>query len=119
MTLSRKSLFVVTLVVAATGCGERCRNEAVTIVPSPSGATRAVVFHRNCGATTELNTQLAVLPRSAEQPNVPGNALILGGDVPLKVRWDSETALTVSGLGTARVFKQSAAAADVAITYEK
>jgi hypothetical protein len=37
----------------------------------------------------------------------------------LKVRWDSETTLTVSGLGTARVFKQNQAAADVAITYEK
>lgn len=119
MNLSLRSPFLVVLIVAVSGCGEQCRNEPVTIVPSPSGAARAVVFHRNCGPTTEFNTQLAVLPRSAGQPNIPGNALILGGDVPLKVRWDSETALTVSGLGTARVFKQNQAAADVAITYEK
>ncbi len=119
MNLPLKSLFVAMLVMSVTGCGDKCRNEPVTVVPSPSGAARAVVFHRNCGATTEANTQVAVLPRSAEQPNVPGNALILGGDVPLTVRWDSETALTVSGLGSARVFKQSQTAADVAITYEK
>ncbi len=124
MNLSPRRLFVVVpvialLAIAMTGCGDQCRNEAVATVPSPSGAARAIVFHRNCGATTEFNTQLAVLPRSAQQPNIPGNALILGGDVPLKVRWDSETALTVSGLGNARVFKQSATAADVAITYEK
>lgn len=119
MNLSPRSLFLAVLVTAVSGCGEQCKNEPVTIVPSPSGSARAVVFHRKCGATTEVNTQLAVLPRSAEQPNIPGNALILGGDVPLKVRWDSETALTVSGLGSARVFKQNQTAADVAITYEK
>jgi hypothetical protein len=119
MNLSLRSLLLAMLVIAVSGCGDQCRNEPVTIVPSPSGASRAVVFHRNCGATTEINTQVAVLPRSAQQPNIPGNALILGGDVPLRVRWESETALTVSGLGNARVFKQSVTAADIAITYEK
>ncbi|MFC3816760.1 hypothetical protein [Lysobacter sp. GCM10012299] len=112
-------LFVAALAIVVTGCGDMCRNDQVTVVPSPSGKTRAIVFHRNCGPTTERNTQVAVLPHSAQLANIPGNALILGGDVPLKVRWDSDTTVTVSGLGSARVFKQQDNAADVTLTYEK
>lgn len=107
------------LAFAVSGCGDKCRNEQVAVVASPSGKARAIVFHRNCGPTTERNTQVTVLPHSARLANIPGNALILGGDVPLQVRWNSDTAVTVSGLGTARVFKQQERAAEVAITYEK
>ncbi|UNK48716.1 hypothetical protein MNR01_13320 [Lysobacter sp. S4-A87] len=119
MKLPLPGLFVAVWAIAVTGCGDKCHNEQVSVAPSPSGQFRAIVFHRNCGPTTERNTQVAVLPKSAQLANIPGNTLIVGGDIPLKVRWDSETALTVSGLGSARVFKQNKTAADVTISYAK
>lgn len=118
MKLPLTFLLVFALLAGATGCGEKCRNEQVAVVPSPSGNSRVVVFHRNCGATTAANTQVSVLPKSASLANIPGNALILGGDVPVQARWESETSVTISGMGTARVFKQNTTAADIAVTYK-
>ncbi|HEY5850459.1 MAG TPA: hypothetical protein VIT62_06805 [Lysobacter sp.] len=119
MKLAFTGLIVVALVASTPGCGDKCRNQTVSVVPSPSGKARAIVFHRKCGPTTEANTQVAVLPHSAGHANIPGNALIVGGDVPLQVRWDSDASLTISGLGEAPVFKQKDSAADVSIAYSK
>ena len=114
------TLLAALLIAASTsGCGEKCSNEPASVTPSPSGKLKAIVFHRNCGATTDANTQVAVIPSSANLANIPGNALILGGDVPLKVRWESDTSVSISGLGTAKVFKQASSAAGASIVYGK
>ena len=114
------ALLVALLIgVSTSGCGEKCSNEQVAAIPSPSGKAKAVVFHRNCGASTAQNTQVAVLPAYGTLANIPGNALVLGGDVPLRVQWISDSSLSISGLGTAQVFKQNASAADVSIAYAK
>lgn len=105
--------------VGVSGCGDVCSNEPVTVLPSPSGKTKAVVFHRKCGATTELNTQVSVIPAYSQLSNIPGNALILEGDVSVVVRWDSDAALTISGLGKAQVYKQQDSVAGVSIAYGK
>lgn len=105
------------IAVSASGCSEICSNEQIAVIPSPSGKTKAVVFHRNCGSTTEPNTQVAVVPTYVTLANIPGNALIVGGDVPLKVRWVSDSSLSISGLDTARVFKQEELVTGVSIAY--
>ena len=112
-------LAVLLVSASASGCGEICRNEPVAVIPSPSGKSKAVVFHRHCGATTEPNTQVAVIPSYAKLSNIPGNALILGGDVSLDVRWVSASSLSISGLDTAQVFKQEASVGVVSIAYGK
>ena len=112
-------LAVLVIGASAAGCGEVCSNEPVAVVPSPSGKTKAVVFHRHCGATTGINTQVAVIPAYAALANIPGNALILGGNVPLKVRWVSDSSLSISGLDATRVFKQETSVVDVSIAYGK
>jgi len=113
-------LLVVVLVgVSAAGCGEICSNEPVTVTPSPNGKAKAVVFHRNCGATTAPNTQVSVLPAYSELPNIPGNALVLDADAPIEIKWISDSSLSVSGLGTARVSNQQKAANGVSIAYGK
>ena len=110
---------VLLIGVSAAGCGEICRNEPVTVIPSPDGKAKAVVFHRNCGATTSANTQVSVLPAYSELPNIPGNALVLDADAPVEVTWMSDASLSVSGLGTARASKQQETANGVSIAYEK
>ena len=105
--------------VGASGCGEICSNEPVTVIPSPSGKDKAVVFHRKCGPTTEPNTQVSAIPAYAELSNIPGNALILDGDASLVVRWDSDSSLSISRLGTSRVSRQEESVAGVSIAYGK
>jgi len=38
-----------------------CGNTIVEALPSPDGSHKAVVFVRNCGATTDFSTQMSVL----------------------------------------------------------
>jgi hypothetical protein len=105
--------------VSASGCSDICSNEPVADIPSPSGKNKAIVFHRNCGADTAPNTQVAVIPAYSTLPNIPGNALILDADVPLEVRWISDVSLSIRGLTAVRVSKQRESVADVSIAYDK
>ena len=112
-------LLVVLVAAGATGCGEICSNEPVAVVPSPSGKSKAVVFHRKCGEGTGSNTQVAVLPTYSELPNIPGNALVLDSDVPLEISWISDSSLSISGLGAARASKQQPEVAGVSVAYRR
>ena len=96
--------------------GKRCSNEAVTTVPSPSGKNKAVVFHRICEGTA-ANTQVSVLAYYSEMSNMPGNALSLDGDAAVQVRWTSDSSLTISGLGAAKVHKRQPSVTNISITY--
>jgi hypothetical protein len=116
-----RTLAVVGLVVVSAiiwGCGPACRNEPIASIPSPSGENTAVVFSRSCGATTGFNTQVSVLRGMRQLPSEVGNTLVIGGTVPLQVRWLSESRLSVTGIGAAQVFKQVSLVEGIAISYE-
>lgn len=100
-----------------TGCLFTCENEPVTSVASPSGKLLAVVFSRNCGATTGFNTQLSILPLDDPAPDAGGNAFIADGTVPLKLQWISDAELVVSGSQGWKAFKQERRLNGVDITY--
>jgi hypothetical protein len=119
MKNSMALLVALSIGVGVSGCGEICSNTPVAVTPSPTGKTKAVVFHRKCGETTDPNTQISVLPAYSELPNIPGNALVLDADATLDVTWISDASLSVSGLGTARASKQQEAVNGVSIVYGK
>jgi hypothetical protein len=50
-------------------------------------------------------------------PDDGGNAVILDGSVPLKVQWRSDSALHLTGLGSAMVFEHGSSVAGVSISY--
>ena len=103
--------------VALTGCGATCGNEVSQAISSPSGHARAVVFNRDCGATTGFNTQVSIVSGVNVLSNDEGNALILAGTIPLQIQWESDSVLRLDGLGSAKVFKQETLVAGVAINY--
>lgn len=107
---------LLALSIVLSAC-DPCGNEVSRTVISPSGKLKAVVFNRNCGATTGYNTQVSIIPTSASLPGEAGNALILDGSVPLKIEWRTDSELHLSGFGTARVFLQSHSAAGVSVSY--
>ena len=103
--------------IGLAGCDAMCENEQIASFSSPSGAARAIVFNRNCGATTGFNTQLSILSGSEKLPNDGGNTLILDGSVPVKIHWAAEASVIVSGYGSAKVFKQESAVGGVVVSY--
>jgi hypothetical protein len=113
--------YIVALSVLApilSGCtGDLCGNTVERTVPSPAGQTKAVVFIRDCGATTGFSTQVSVLPSGEELPNDRGNVLVLDGTVPIVLSWLSESSLAIGGIGNAKVFRQEAAVANTQVSY--
>ena len=75
------------------------------------------MFNRNCGATTGFNTQVSIIAATGSLPDDSGNTLILDGTVPLQVHWQSNSALHLSGLGSAEIFKQASSASGAAVSY--
>jgi len=111
-------LLAMAMLAGIAGCDIGCGNEVVSRIASPSRSINAVVFNRNCGATTGFNTQVSVVHGNAV-PSGAGNALILEGKVPLELRWVSESELQITGLGSAKVFKQEQSVAGVSVAYGK
>jgi hypothetical protein len=117
-SLARTVAFAITFAASCAGCSELCGNEVVASVSSPSGAYKAVVFTRDCGATTGWSTQVSVLRGSEQLPNEGGNTLVLEGKSPVQVTWKSESALSLSGTSGGRLFKQERVVHGIAIAYE-
>lgn len=57
-------------------CDPGCGNTILQDIPSPDGLQHAVIFSRDCGATTDFSTQVSILGRT--QPvSGAGNVFII------------------------------------------
>ena len=86
------------LLLSGEGCTleMECAKTVVEDLPAPDGQHHAVIFNRNCGATTSVRTQVSVLARGEA---AEGGANLFGTDEefgpelppskgqPLHVRW--------------------------------
>lgn len=70
-----KAPTLATILVATSACSiSDCANAPLASVQSSDGKHAAVLFERNCGATTAASIHLAIVP-VGEMPNGKGNAL--------------------------------------------
>jgi hypothetical protein len=120
----RRAALGVTLVAltAGTACADPCLNSTLAEVPSPSGELRAVVFERDCGATTGFSVQVSILRRGERLSNVGGNAFTADAGrspLPLKVeaQWDSDRALRLTCDPRLRTFTKESAVSGVTLIY--
>jgi hypothetical protein len=77
-----------------------CGKEQYITLLSPDKAHKAVVFQRDCGATTGFTTQVSVLDADQELENEGGNVLVSSGkpsELPLSLIWIDSTKLLVKG----------------------
>jgi hypothetical protein len=92
-----------------------CANDLLSEITSPGGDRRAVVFQRDCGATTGFSTQVSVLAVGSALPDSGGNVFSAdtdhgkapagpGGGPRVDVRWVTPQTLEVRYDGRARVF---------------
>lgn len=117
-SMLRNVSFIGASILALVGCaGDLCGNTVSQTVASPSGRSRAVVFSRDCGATTGFSTQVSVLDSDDTLPNEGGNMLVLDGTIPIQLRWLSDASLVIAGIGNARVSRQERAVARIDVSY--
>ena len=119
-------LLLSDVVLALAGCSDLCANRVVRSVISPDGRHAAVLFERNCGATTGFSTQLSIL-RPGEAPTDGGNVFIATagtsrpaawGGPEVEVRWLGPDRLEVGYPGGAEIFKRAAERDGVRLVYQ-
>lgn len=65
---------------------------------SPNNSHKAVIFQRDCGATTGFSTQVSVIGANEALGNAAGNVYIIEGhpeNVAPKISWKNEEALVI------------------------
>jgi len=113
-----KGIMMALVASLLSGCMDiGCDDDVRLRVASPDGRHEAVVFGRDCGATTGLNTQVAIVPLG-EAPEGAGNTLVMDDIVQLHVRWTSGTALYISGV-SGKVYHQSNRVGEVSVSYPR
>lgn len=114
--------------LATAGCSDACQNTVVSSSLSPNGSLAAVLFQRDCGATTGFSTQISIL-RPDDKPAGSGNAFIADDDHGAarvgswegswaEARWLTPDHLLIRYAAKSRLFKQSDSVSGVRITYQ-
>ena len=91
------ALPIAVLYVAGLAVG-MCANHEYASIMSPAGNYKAVIFQRDCGATTGFSTQISILSAGESLGNSKGNVYIIDGhpeSASPKVGWESENQLTI------------------------
>jgi len=140
VTRSRATSLALAVAVAHLACGkmDMCGNQVLSRVAFPGGGHQAVIFERDCGATTGFSTQVSVLPGDStfqEQPSFwngteQGNVLVIdddhgaapagtGGGPEVAARWDDEQHLDLTYHPRARVFRANLGIGTVVVQHRK
>lgn len=106
--LAKASIILYVVSALVSGCA-MCKNEEVERVPSPNRRHDAVVFRRDCGATTGFSMHMSILSHGGAPPAGGGNALTIDSNHGLasdlvRVSWDSTDTIRVMFDKRARVF---------------
>jgi hypothetical protein len=115
--------------ISQVGC-RSCITNMTFEIPSPDRRSRAVVYVRNCGATTWFTTEVSILYADEHVPLGHGNVTTLddnNGNIPIadnhgaiavRVRWLSASALEVGYPAAAVIYHRPARVRGVTIAYK-
>jgi hypothetical protein len=106
------------LLLPLAACLDPCGSTILEEALSPGGRQRAVVFQRDCGATTDFGTHISVLDIKETLPRSGGNAFD-AGNMKVTAHWESVDHLVVSYPNRALVFRKEAKVKGVRISYEE
>jgi len=128
MSIMIRTLLVVIVSLALGACSDTCSNEVVSRLASPGGEREAVMFQRDCGATSGFSTQVSILEQ-ADQLSGGGNtfradddhgAARIGawGGSWAEMEWLASDRLLIRYATNSRLFEQDESVSGVAISYE-
>ena len=123
-----RTLLVATISLILGACSDACSNEVVTRLISPDGEHEAVLFQRDCGATTGFSTQVSILERGdtlsgsgntfrADDDHGAAETGPWGGSWA-EMEWLSSDRLLIRYATNSRLFEQDESVSAVAISYE-
>ena len=84
---SNRRLIACTGLIATSACGGLCANTITSRTTSPNGDRDAVVFTRDCGATTAYSTQVTLTPAGAKVPNQAGDVFVVPDSTDVRLEW--------------------------------
>ena len=124
-----RNLFLIVAMFGLAGCADLCGNQIVSRVNSPDGKLSAVLFQRDCGATTGFSTQISIVPVGqalsgagnvfqADDDHGSATAADWGGPWA-DLHWISSDQLRVRYDGKSRVFETNAHVSGVDVRFEK
>jgi hypothetical protein len=110
--------------------GDMCENSTIEEKLSPNKKFKAIIFTRDCGATTGYSTQLSIIETSGELDNETGNVLIMSdkvgdglsfdnGGAKVQALWTSDNSLTIYIDERTKFTRQKDEIEDIKITYER
>lgn len=118
----RIAISAFAMALASCSVDPSCQNELQGRSVSPNGKMAAVVYSRNCGATTGDNYQVSIVP-AGEKPAGKGNALIVDSTPPYSPRfqpmWRGDDALIIPIPAGARLFSKSSLVHGVQVTFQQ
>lgn len=123
-----RTLLLSTFSLILGACSDACSNEVITRLASPDGEREAVMFLRDCGATTGFSTQISIL-EAGEQLSGGGNTFRADDDHGAartgpwggswaEMRWLAPDRLLIRFATKSRLFEQDESVSGVAIRYE-
>ena len=115
--------------IAQGGCADGCANEVITSAEAPDGRHLAVMFQRDCGATTGFSTQISVL-KQGDELSGSGNAFRADTDHGTaaagdwggpwaELVWTAPDRLVIRYAAKSRLFEQDSQVSGVKIRYQQ
>jgi hypothetical protein len=103
----------------SAGCG-LCNNDEQFRIASPDATLEAVIFQRDCGATTGFSTQISIVTKGSKLPSSAGNLFVADrdhgrapaaswGGPEVEVEWAGKRTVRVVTHRDARVFHKKPA----------
>ena len=103
------------------GCSV-CGNQIQEELKQPGGSYRALLFERDCGATTRYSEQISFLQPYERLGHKSGNVFVMDDDqgktsLRVEMKWVSNRTLQIAYPGNARVFLKVSKYRDISILY--
>lgn len=130
-----KHFLAVFLLLSLGGCSVllsgMCGNNIIQEIPSPDGRFKAVIFERNCGATTGFSTQVSILPSQHILGGESGNVFVVddgnhktvlrgrGNGPSVWAKWLNSNHLEVIYARHARTFAMKKQLRNITIAYQE
>ncbi len=126
-------LFIETIDDANTGSEGLCGENIIDEISSPGDNLKAVIFSRDCGAATDFNTHIVIIPNKSSLSNLPlrkrpsvfsadcnhGKAPSgRGGGPEVKLSWISNSRIEIQYHKLARVHLQRSMSKGVSVQYK-